>query len=176
MFVSQMMGGRGSGGRSIRGQEVRGLFSDPWSSALEQDAELQIISNVASPGCCLILHVWNWIYLKLLTNLIVNDLDLTLHCWCVGIKCVFQSLCQYMWLQHVRISHPVMGWLSPWIHKVTEGDGEGNKRWRLKGNKKSKRVEGGDFYLLSSMIDVRSIVEGKGRREGAEKSIREEEA
>lgn len=40
-------------------------------------------------------------------------------------KHVFLLLCQYMWLQHVRISHSVMFWLSPWIHKVTEGDGEG---------------------------------------------------
>lgn len=50
-----------------------------------------------------------------------------------------------------------------------------DERRRLKGNKKSKRGEGGDFYSLSSMIDVRSIVEGKGRRGGAEKSIREGE-
>lgn len=47
----QMMGGCGSGGRASRGQEVRGLFSDPWSGALEQDAELQIISKVASSVC-----------------------------------------------------------------------------------------------------------------------------
>lgn len=45
-----MMGGWGSGGRAAGGQEVKSLFSDPWSSALEQDAELQIISNVASPS------------------------------------------------------------------------------------------------------------------------------
>lgn len=31
------------------GQEVRGLFCDPWPGVLEQDAELQIISYVASP-------------------------------------------------------------------------------------------------------------------------------
>lgn len=31
------------------GQEVRGLFCDPWPGALEQDAQLQIISYVVSP-------------------------------------------------------------------------------------------------------------------------------
>lgn len=51
----------------------------------------------------------------------------------------------------------------------------GDERRLLKGNQRSQRGEG-DFYSLSSMIDERSIVEGKGRREGAETSIREEEA
>lgn len=30
------------------GQELKGLFSDPWSSALEQVAELQIICGICS--------------------------------------------------------------------------------------------------------------------------------
>lgn len=57
-----------------------------------------------------------------------------------------------------------------------EGGGGRDEQQRPEGNKKSKRGEGGDVYSLSSAIGVRSIVQGNGRREGAERSVREEEA
>lgn len=71
------------------------------------------------------------------------------------------------------ISHPVVGWRSPWIH---EGEERNNGVLKEIGKVKEEREgEGGDLYSLSSMIDARSIVEGKGRCEGAER-MREEEA
>lgn len=42
----------------------------------------------------------------------------------------------------------------------------------LKEIRTAKEEREGIFYSLSSMIDVSSILQGKGRHEGAEKSIR----
>lgn len=102
-------------------------------------------------------------------------MDLTLHCWGAGRKHVFQSLSIYVDTACEDFTS-CQGWTeSPDAQSEWRRWG-GDEQQRLKGKKKSKRGEGGDVYSLSSAIDVRSIVEGKGRREGAEKSIREKEA
>lgn len=135
-----------------------------------------ISSVLTDPSCMILSSGRYWTYLKILTNLIVNRRGfktVLLVCW--NKTCFSVTLSIYVAAACEDFT-PCHGLTESLNSQSDWRQWGGDERRRLKGNKKSKRGEGGDFYSLSSMIDVRSIVEGKGRREGAEKSIREGEA
>lgn len=181
-FVSQMMGGCGSGGRAARGAGgQRFVFWTMvlclWARCRTPDYfQCGISSVLTDPSCVILSRGRNWTYLKILTNLIVNGhgfKTVLLVCWnktgfSVTLSIYVAAACEDF--------TPCHGLTESLDSQSDWRQWGGDERRRLKGYKKSKRGEGGDFYSLSSMIDVRSIVEGKGRHEGAEKSIREGEA